>query len=55
MADLQDLIDVPLDEVSDEELEDLIMKGRLAREYKSEPKERKKKEPAVTKTYDEFE
>lgn len=57
MGTLQDLIDIPLDEVSDEELEELIAKGRLAREYRPEPKTRKasaKKAVVVQDTYDDY-
>lgn len=32
MGDLSDLVGRPLDQISDEELEEIVMKGRLARE-----------------------
>jgi hypothetical protein len=59
MADLQDLIDIPLDEISDEELERLVMHGRLVREESTSPKAKAAKK-SVTATnlnidYDEFE
>ena len=43
MASLEDLIGVPLDKIGDEELEQLIIHGRLAREASSAPKEKKER------------
>jgi len=36
MAILEDLIGQPLDEISDEELREIVTKGRIAREAESE-------------------
>jgi len=45
MSILEDLIGQPLHEVSDEELEELVMKGRLAREQQTPAKEKKASKP----------
>lgn len=47
---LEDLIGRPLHEVGDQELEELIMKGRLAREEESTGYKAKKKKEATPKT-----
>ena len=41
MAYLEDLVGKPLHEISDEELDTLVMKGRLAREEEAEEKGKK--------------
>ena len=48
MASLEDLIGVPSDEIGDEELEQLIIRGRLAREASSAPKEKKERVAKVS-------
>ena len=59
MADLSDLVDIPLDEISDEELERLVIHGRLARDESAVPKARAAKKAAAVSNlnidYDEFE
>lgn len=54
MSYLKDLVGQPLHEVSDEELEEIIMKGRIAREeesssYSAKKKAGKTKTPATPK------
>jgi len=45
MSKLEDLIGRPLDQVSDEELEELVIRGRLAREQQAPAKEKKASKP----------
>ncbi len=48
MSLLEELINRPLDQISDEELDEIIMKGRLAAEQpKTTAKGRTKKEPTT--------
>jgi hypothetical protein len=51
MSSLEDLIGRPLDQISDEELEEIVKKGRLAREEESPKKKaaKAKKEPGIPK------
>lgn len=58
MSMLEKLIGIPLDKVSDEELEELVMKGRLAREQAAPAKATRKASPKKAEPeidFDEFE
>lgn len=53
MSDLQDLIGIPLDKISDEELEAIMIHGRLAREESNVPKVKAAKKEATSKVSQE--
>lgn len=54
MSLLEELIDIPLDQISDEELEEAVMKGRVAREYKEPPKARKTAKTVEVVDYSDY-
>lgn len=55
MSILEQLIGIPLDQVSDDELDDLVMKGRVAREEESEGRKAKKTTGGKTPAKPKFE